>query len=173
MTGSQLQEETSAPASSLGSIIGRLASVIASDNFPSGERAALKRLTPGAPSPLSFYRFAFRYLPENWENNKLAWGTVVAGLALMHPHPHRPDRPAGRALAESGYPEARLERLLEAEGDVLHTLLLRAVRFLAAKGESVNWTDFARLLMSIDPAKREAASLQIARSYYRNLKEKE
>ncbi|MDV7391551.1 type I-E CRISPR-associated protein Cse2/CasB, partial [Arthrospira platensis SPKY1] len=81
--------------------------------------------------------------------------------------PHRPDRPLGLALAEDGYSEARLERLLAAQDDVLHTLTLRLARFLAAKGESVNWLDLANLLLAKDRDKQEAARLKIARDYYR------
>lgn len=160
---------TSAP--NLAQVISRLAHVITADDFPTGERAQLKRLDPDGPPSLTFYRFAFRHLPENWEKQQAAWMTLVAGIALMGRTAHRPDRPAGQALAESGYTEARLERLLAAEGETLHTLLLRAARFLAAKNEACNWTDFAYLLGLRGDSER--ARLQIARYYYRNLKDKE
>lgn len=153
----------------LAQTIGQLASLIAADHFSTGERAALKRLDPAGPPSLPFYRFAFRYLPENWEWQQLAWMTLIAGIALMCPNPHNPKRPLGLVLAEAGYSEKRLERLLAAEGETLHTLLLRAVRFLAAKGEAVNWMDFARLLLATDPDKREEARLHIARDFYRQL----
>lgn len=91
----------------------------------------------------------------------------MAGIALMHPHPHRSDLPAGRVLADAGYAESRLERLLSAEDETLKTLLLRTARFLAAKGAPVNWVDFARLLLTRDPDKREDARLRIARDFYR------
>ncbi len=170
----QTQSEATNLEGPLGAIIGRLSGVVGSENFSSGERAGLKRITPGSLPPLTFYRFAFRHLPEGWEGQQEAWMMVVAGLALMSPNPHRPARSAGRALAESGYAESRLERLLAAkEEDVLHTLLLRAVRFLAAKNESINWVDFARLLLTKDRAKLETARLSIARDYYYNLREKE
>jgi CRISPR system Cascade subunit CasB len=156
-------------ASTLGQIIGQLAGLIATDHFPTGERAALKRLDPAGPPGLPFYRFAFRYLPENWERQQPAWMALIAGIALMCPNPHSPKRPVGLVLAEAGYSEKRLERLLAAEGETLHTLLLRAVRFLATKGEAVNWMDFARLLLTTDPDKREEARLRIARDFYRQL----
>ncbi len=148
--------------------IGRLAAIIASEDFPTGDRAALKRLTPGVEPPLAFYRFAFRHLEDGWPARKGVWMTICAGIALMCPSPHRPDRPVGQALAEVRYSEARLQRLLDAEGEVLQTLVLRAARFLAAKGEAVNWADFARLLLTEDPAKREDVHLRLARDYYRH-----
>jgi CRISPR system Cascade subunit CasB len=169
----QTQTDPTKDGSSLGSIIGHLAGVIASENFPTGERAALKRLTPRLPPPLTFYRFAFRHLPEGWEAQQAEWMAVITGLALMCPGPHRPDRPTGRALAEAGYSEARLERLLAAEGEDLHTLTLRAARFLAAKAESVNWVDLARLLLTKDKGKLEKVRFKFARDYYSHLKEKE
>jgi CRISPR system Cascade subunit CasB len=158
----------------LSSIIGRLAAVISSENFPTGDRAALKRLTPGKSPPLTAYRFAFRYLPDGWEKQESTWMSIVAGLALMCPTPHRKDRPAGRALAEAGYSEARFERLLAAEGEVLQTLTLRAARFLAAKGESTNWVDLAELLLGKRGGEAgENLRLRLARDYYYNLREKE
>ncbi|BBL71646.1 type I-E CRISPR-associated protein Cse2/CasB [Methylogaea oryzae] len=159
------------PAATLASSIGHIAATIDAEHFPSGERAALRRLSPDAPPSLAFYRFAFKHLPPDWEAQRNAWMAIVSGIALMCPRPHRPDRAAGLALAEAGYSEKRLERLLAAEGDTLHTLLLRAVRFLAAKNATCNWVQFARLLLSTGEEKREAARLAIAREFYRNHKD--
>lgn len=173
MTAQQAQPKSAIDEDSLAGIVGRLAGVIGSENFPAGERAALKRLNPRLPPPLTFYRFAFRHLPDGWETQKAEWMTLVSGLALMCPDPHRPHRPAGRALAEAGYSETRLERLLVSERRDLQTLVLRAARFLAAKAESVNWIDFARLLLTKDRGKLENARMKFARDYYAHLKEKE
>lgn len=159
------------PSASLASLVKRLAATIDADHFPTGDRAALRRLNPDTPPSLIFYRFAFRHLPENWEAQREAWMSLVAGIALMCPNPHRPDRPVGLALAEVGYSEKRLERLLAGEGETLQTLLLRAVRFLAAKNQACNWVDFAHLLLAKDQDKQENARLKIARDYYRNLKD--
>lgn len=158
---------------SLGSLVAHIGTVLGVESFPSGERAALRKLDPGGAPSLEFYRFAFRHLPEGWETYSRQWVVIVAGIALMSPNAHRRNRSAGQALAESGYSEARLERLLAAEDDTLYRLLLRAARFLAAKNEACDWTDFARLLLSRHPDRYEAARLAIARAYYRNLKEKE
>jgi CRISPR system Cascade subunit CasB len=144
-----------------------VARVIGAEDFPAGERARLKRWSPGNEPSLAFYRFAFRYLPEDWEHKPPMWTTLLAAVALMCPDPHRPDMPLGRALADTGYAEARLERLLAADGDTLQTLLLRAARFLRAKNAGCNCTDFAYLLgLRGDP---QGARLRIARDYYREL----
>ncbi|MFM8443518.1 MAG: type I-E CRISPR-associated protein Cse2/CasB [Methylococcus sp.] len=159
---------------SLWASIARLAGILSSEHFPTGDRAALKRMAPDQPPPLAFYRFAFRELPEGWEYRRPVWQTLIAGLALSgnHGNPHSPQRPLGKALAEQGYSEARLERLLAAEGDTLNTLLLRAARFLAAKAEAVDWTDAARLLLTYSDDAKEQIRREIAGDFYRNLKDK-
>lgn len=158
---------------SLQAIIARLAGTLGSEHFPTGDRAALKRMDPDQPPPLAFYRFAFRELPEGWEHRRSAWQTLTAGMALAgnQGNPHNRDRRLGRVLAEQGYSEARLERLLAASGETLETLLLRAIRYLVAKGETLDWTDCARLLLVGDDDKRERTRREIAGDYYRNLKE--
>jgi len=160
------------PESGLPSTIGRIAQVLGNDRFPTGDRAALRRMVPTQPPPLIFYRFALRYLDDRWDTDEEVrkdWITIVAGIALMSPNAHRPDRRLGAALAGSGYSEARLERLLAAEGDIRRTLLLRAARFLAAKGSPCNWVDAAQLLLTRDPEKRDEIHRRIARDFYQTL----
>ncbi|NLG68441.1 MAG: type I-E CRISPR-associated protein Cse2/CasB [Firmicutes bacterium] len=157
------------PEATLHHHIGQIARVIASERFPTGERAALRRMHPTQLPPVVFYRFAALYLPEWWDRtpqSRRDWITLVAGIALMSPAAHNPDKGLGRALAEARYSEARLERLLTAEGDTRRVLLLRAARFLAAKSSSCNWVDAALLLLTQDPEKREAVQDKIARDFY-------
>lgn len=160
-------------ADSLASIIGRISALIASEHFPNGDRATLKRMDPNKEPPLSFYRFAFRHLPQGWQTQRQAWRVVLNGMALMSPHIHRLDQPLGKVLARANYSEARLERLLGSEDETQRTLMLRAVRFLAAKKLPVNWVDLARLLLTGEAGKREALHMSIARHYYQNLESKE
>jgi CRISPR system Cascade subunit CasB len=158
---------------SLAAIIGRISGLIASEHFPNGDRAVLKRMDPKQEPPLSFYRFALRRLPENWQDQPRAWQAILSGMALMSPHIHRPDRPLGKVLAEEHFSEARLERLLAADSETQRTLTLRAIRFLAAKNQPVDWTHIAGLLLTKDAEKREKLHLRIASDYYKNLKDKE
>ncbi|WP_297529627.1 type I-E CRISPR-associated protein Cse2/CasB [Thiohalobacter sp.] len=151
---------------SLARAIAHVAGTLSSEHFPTGERAALKRMTPGQPPPLYFYRFALRHLPETWERDEADWITLVAGIALMVPHAHRSGTGLGTALGEGGYSEGRLERLLQSEGDTRRTLFLRAVRFLAAKARPFDWQDAARLLLTRDPEKRERVHRHVARDFY-------
>jgi CRISPR system Cascade subunit CasB len=166
-------EAVASPDEPLAAIMGRISGLIASEHFPNGDRAILKRMDPKQEPPLSFYRFALRYLPEKWQGRRKAWQTILTGMALMAPYIHRPDRPLGRVLAEERYSEARLERLLVAEDETQRTLILRTVRFLAAKKQPTDWTQLASLLLTTDAGKREKLHLRIATDYYKNLKEKE
>jgi CRISPR system Cascade subunit CasB len=166
-----VRSEASASDPGFGQVVGRIAYVIAADDFPTGERARLKRLDPSGTPNLAFYRFAFRHLPKGWESRQAAWITLIAGIALMGQSAHNPNRPAGQALAEARYAEARLERLLAAEGETLHVLVLRAARFLAAKNDACNWVDLAYLLGLRGDSER--TRMNIARHYYRHLTEKD
>jgi len=154
----------------LGTTVATIAGVLGSPEFPSGDRAKLKRQDPGQPPSLAFYRFAFRRLPAGWERQQRAWMTLIAGIALLGDGAHRPALALGKALAENGYAESRLERLLAADGDTQSTLVLRAYRFLAAKNLGCNQLDFARLLLSTNPETANSARLAIARAFYSNLK---
>ena len=144
-----------------------LCGVLSSHAFPTGERAALRRMSPGRPPPLYFYRFALHHLPDGWAQAEDDWITLVAGIALMAPHACRPGRGLGQVLGEQGYSEARLERLLQSEGETRRTLFLRAVRFLAAKAAPFDWADAARLLLTRDPRKLEGIHRHLAGDFYR------
>ncbi len=166
-----LKKPEKAQQSSLSSHIAHIAGVLSSNEFPTGRRAELKRIVPGEPLPLAFYAFAVRHLPENWEKAPEDWATVVAGMALMAPTVYSHNTGLGDALAQAKFSEARLERLLAAEGETLRTLFLRAVRLLASKSIPFNWTDGAKLLFYKDQKAREDFKLHMARDFYSNIKE--
>lgn len=153
-------------AEPLEAVIGRMAAVISSSTFPTGDRAALRRMVPAPPIPLTFYRFALNYCPSNWQYQRDDWLAITAGIALMSPAAHDPRVGLGAALARHGYSEARLERLLGARGEVRRILFLRAVRFLAAKVQPFNWVEGARFLLTSDAEKREELNFRIARDFY-------
>ena len=155
------------PEETLEQQMGRIAGIISSERFPAGERAALRRMSPSRSLPLSFYRFAFNYLPMGWEYAIEDWTTLVAGIALMSPNAYSAQVGFGKALGESGYSEFRLERLLAAETEVRRVLFLRAVRSLAAKSKTFNWAEGARFLLTKSESKREMLNLGIARDFYR------
>ncbi|RME48230.1 MAG: type I-E CRISPR-associated protein Cse2/CasB [Chloroflexi bacterium] len=155
------------PASDdLARTIAHVAGTLGSEHFPTGERAALRRMSPGQPPPIYFYRFALRHLPETWERDEADWITLTAGIALMVPNAYRPGLGLGTALGEAGFNEGRLERLLQSEGETRRILFLRAVRFLAAKTQPFDWLDGARLLLTRHTSKLERVHRQIARDFY-------
>ena len=161
-----MQEKRQIYEKALGKSIGRIAGILSSDRFPTGERAALRRMVPGHVLPLSFYRFAFQYLPSNWERSLDDWTAIVAGIALMSPNANNPRISLGQALSKSGYSEFRLERLLASERGVRRILFLRTIRFLKAKSNSFNWLDGAQFLLTQDEGRRERLNLRIAREFY-------
>lgn len=160
----QIQPQESLPAR-----IARLSHMISAEHYPTGDRAALKRYSPGSAIPLAFYRLWLKHMEEELPDNIGVWATFAFGLAIMGKEAHQPGRPLGQVLAEAGYSEARLDQILASEGDVRVKLFTSMVRFLAAKGEGFNWTDAARFLLTGDEDKREAIHRQIASDFYRTL----
>lgn len=150
-------------------LVPRLAAVIHADGFPNGERARLKRMGIGGPTPLTYHRFLLRFVPERWhrDSQALAWRTLIAALARQHQNPHNPSLPFGRALAECDYSELRLESLLAADDRVLATLAMRATTRLAAERARCNWKDIAGLLFALNDDTRERINQRIARDFYR------
>ena len=160
----------STSAESLSARVDRLASILANPHFPVSDFASLRRHAPGRPPPLAFYRLWLRQLGDDLppESQSAAWMLLTWGLAFIGAGGHRRDRPLGRALAECGYSESRLERLLAADSDSLEPLFASVVRFLTAKRESFDWRDAAHLLLITDAQKREAIHRRIASTYYRH-----
>ena len=169
MMQSSANEALKANNVDLGSRIGRICSLIGSNSFSTACRAALRRLNPHKAPSLVFYRFAVYHLPKTWEARKADWMTLTAGIATMSPSIHRPGQGLGQVLGLTGYSEARLERLLSAEGDTRRILFLRAVRFLAAKSAPFDWKDGALFLLLRDREKQERLHARIAQDYYRYL----
>lgn len=160
-------EPTPSDGTALEDRVTNLVRLLEAAEFPPRRRAELRRMTPGHRPPLAFLQLAYQALPEHWEEKSWAWMTLVAGIALMCPDPHRADRPAGRVLAEVGLSEYRLEQLLSCEGEALHRLLLGIARLLGARRLQVNWLDFACLLLESGPRGKDDIRLAIARDFYR------
>jgi len=164
-------QHTPSHAASLATQVARLAGVVGAAHYPSGDRAALRRWSPGQPLPLAFYRLWLRHMDtELPPPTKLeAWMTLVWTMATLGAEAHAPKRPLGQALAESKFAEGRLERLLSAPEDVRLDLLMSAIRFLAAKGEHFDLVDAALFLLIADNDRREDLYRRIAASYYRHI----
>jgi CRISPR system Cascade subunit CasB len=148
-----------------------LAAVLKAEHFPTGERAALKRMALDGPVPLAFHRFMLRHVDSFWQGESWTpeWRTLICALAIQRDGGFDPSKSLGQTLAEAGFSEHRLERLLSSTGQTMRNLALRAARQLAAKGAATDWRQLAELLFSRNPEIREAVNRRIARDYYRNV----
>ena len=150
---------------SLASLIGRLAARVGS--LGAGPRAELRRLHPDASDRWraeTFYRlYAEVIAPEGagGDLHERRWAILLAGLAGLE---HAPGSALGRVLAESGFAPARFTRLLDADDDHLPDQIRAVVSYLGSKGQTVNWTEVAHLLLDGD---RDAVRRRIASTYYR------
>lgn len=148
-----------------------LAAVLKAEHFPTGERAALKRMALDGPAPLAFHRFMLRHVESAWQGESWLsdWRALICALAIQRDGGFDPSKAFGQALAEAGFSEHRLERLLSSSGETLRSLSLRAARQLASKAISADWRHLADLLFSRNPEIREQVKRRIARSYYRKI----
>lgn len=152
--------------------VARLAGLVASEHYSSGDRAALKRMSLDGPTPLAFHKLWLQeiepHIDEYWKHDRWqsAWRALATALALQRGKFFDPERPLGRVLHDAGFAESRLERLLSSEGDTLYRLALRAARQVAAKQLPADWRDLARLLLA-DGKARQFANDRLARAYYR------
>jgi CRISPR system Cascade subunit CasB len=168
MTEALSEATDTATGSSLGARVAQMAAIIGAEHYPNGERAALRRWSRKQPIPLAFYRLWLRHLGDDLppEFQTPAWMTIAWGLATLGKEGHDPSRPLGQALAESKFSEGRLEQLLSAPEDKRPDLFMRAVRFLAAKGERFDWRDGAAFLLTKDQDRRESLCRRIATAFY-------
>ena len=164
----------------------RLAPALAGDlrRLGTGDLAALRRLEDSTASP-AFWRLAARHAPLTAHPE--AWAPILRALAILTPKGppeersdlHDPKRSFGVALCDGGDPnwpgdgsprplvsERRLAQLMAARGPQRTTLMVRAVRALAARRDprtGVNTGDLAWAFLN--PANAGA----IAGPYYRRL----
>lgn len=164
---------TSSQQPSLSSTLARLAAPVGAPHYPAGDRATLRRWAPGQPVPLAFYRLWLRHVGADLppEGQTEAWMLIAWAIVTLGKEAHDPKRPWGQALAEAGFSEGRLERLLSAPADVRADLFVQAVRFLAAKDERFDLVEAALYLLTEDEAKREGLARRIAEAFYRHLPE--
>lgn len=146
----------------------------ASRHLDKGEVAGLRRLDPDAPFEPAFYEVLLGIVEpalghDVGRDAEKRWALLIHAMALMAPDPHLKGADAGAALAETGYAEARLERLLHARGETLAPQLVAMARFLRAKGKPIDWDRLAPLVLDPDGAAAESARRAVARAYWRHL----
>lgn len=153
----------------LGSTISRLANYMNKGVLGPGEVADLKRLDCARPDKPAFWRALSWWISPDrppGPDEERRWALVLSGMARMSPRNHQPGRKLGRVLAEHDYSELRLARLLRSRGASFDSTVRRLSYFLSARGEPVDWTELAALILTVNPEKAEAIRRRIARDYY-------
>ena len=158
----------------------QLADEIGRRNFPSGGRAALRRLEPEAPDAPAFWHLLLEVVPEEerrGEEREGRWAVIMNGLALMSApgvSAHRRDSGehrtrVGTVLADVGYSDRRLTRLLRAGWPDLIPRVRRLSRLLATRGHAIDWARFGLLILAVGEESREHQRRAIARDYFGQL----
>lgn len=136
----------------VGGLINDLATFVSA--LGPGERADLRRGDPDDPGSPAFWRIVVTHLAprgfidlEAPSNRALSQWVVILGSLAELEGLHNPRARLGRALAEAGYSELRLTRLLRAEGGQLLDAVRQMVHFLSAKGTDVDVAEIARLVL--------------------------
>lgn len=161
---------------SLHELLQRVSSRITRQASP-GELSQMKRQAPDEPPCPAFYRLAmpevenYRYYPSD-EHSAIAFETglmsVLAGMAEDLSVFNR-SKPLGSALAEAGFSELRLYRLLKAGRESLNADVRRMVKFLSSKGVSANLAEALELILCQDDTERSRfVRRRISRDYFRN-----
>jgi CRISPR system Cascade subunit CasB len=139
-----------------------------------GEIAELRRLSPKDPASPTFFKVAAqflepaRFLPEtgSWRDLlEQRWACILQGLALLG-ELHQPRKNLGEALAEAGFSELRFVRLLKGQGTTLWDAVRGAARFLNSKGQAVDWSEMADLVLSDGADWAETVRRRISRRFY-------
>lgn len=173
-----MQSDDTTEERGLSAAVEAVARAFAQDRVGPGERAELRRMRPSALPPGAFWHVMARLVephhsapssePERsrWEDR---WATVLSGMAQL---PHNRDRRPGQTLAETGFHELRLRRLLRASGGRLADELLNTARFLASEGGGLDWRQVARLVHhdpQVAPERANVVRRHIARDYFGTL----
>jgi CRISPR system Cascade subunit CasB len=161
---------------SISELVQRIAALLAHGGgmLTTGDAATLRRMDPrhvDAP----FLKLVGLVLdaqlpvdPAAREPLETRWAAIVVGLAHLGVL-HRPGVHLGAALADAGFSELRLVRLLRADEERLIDDLPAVARFLSARGVAADWTDAARLLLSAGRSDDETVRRHLARDYYLRL----
>lgn len=151
-------------------LVDRVAQRMAAEGgFSNGELAELRRVHPDAPFTPALWKILLTYQDDDphrgQPEHERRWAAVFGAMALAIGQ-HSAAAPLGRALANAGWSELRLVRLLEAPDDELFETLRRMARFVSSRGEALDWAEVAALAHETDPTHRRTLRQRVARSYY-------
>ena len=159
----------------LNSLVPTLAGILASPQFPKGDLAALRRMSPESP-PLVFWRIMYDYVPENMRGNETRenqWVTLLSGMALMAPEIHSYDPRYSVGAAFSSFPEQRINHFLRSKGKNLSDQIRLLARLCASKGIPVDWATLGYLIFSKNTIQEEKTKRAIAKDYIKAAPKKE
>lgn len=165
---------TSRPGRAVTAIVHRISAAIASGAISAGDTAELRRLKAEDPAAPAFWKVLAAYVAPNWsfpkagpalDDTERRWAVILNALAYL-PGLDEPRRNLGGALAEAGFSELRLVRLLRASDERLADSIRKAAHYLASKAEPANLADLADLVLSEGRDWSEGVRRRIARAYY-------
>ena len=160
----------------LSKVIASLSWQLNADRIGSGAVAELRRIGD-YDLPPAFWILYLTVVPPEWRKRSgvadarhdRAWAGLIRAMVEMGSSSHSFDLHFGKALAETGYSEARFVRLLRAEGQSLTRELRVVGAWLGRAGvRKANWSQPASLF-SWGPgmrSSRRAARHRLARDYF-------
>lgn len=158
-------------------IVGSIRAALTKGIIGPGEAADLRRLNPESPDCPAFWHAMTTWIaPEKRlsPEQETRWAIILSGMVRMTAYLNAEGMSPGRALAEAGFNEGRLTRLLRTiDIGSLAVQIRRISGFLSSKGIPVNWIDFAYFILTTDSDKREERNRRVARDYYYTLNKKE
>lgn len=103
------------------------------------------------------------------------WALILRGMAIMAPYHHPNTNNPGAMLAKNDFSELRLAKFLSARGAQFRDQYLLICRFLAVKGEAIDWRVLAKLVLAEGRNEKwaEEQRMAIARAYFRTKNSKE
>lgn len=148
-----------------------LASMLADNALATGDHSAIRRMDPLAPSVRALIAAERLFVradlqPEGADHRR--WLILLHCFGLAGGR-HTRDVEAGRVLAELGYSEERLTRLLSSDFAVVADMMPRLARLVGSKGIMIDWLPLAQIIRWTGRNENLAdhARDRIARSYAR------
>ncbi len=160
-------------SSSLPHLIWRIAGAM-KNSIGTGDMAELRRLHAHDPGNPAFWKLAANYLePSGYlhgdgpkrDEAERRWATILNFMAHQTSF-LKPGIRLGAALAAADLSELRFVRLLRAQDDALIDEVRTLARFLSSKGQLIDPTDIAWLVLSDGRSDEETVRRRVARDYY-------